>query len=318
MEDVSKQECIQACIIKIQTESLLYGHSSPHMKKYTDFYKLPVHICKHEYGYVDAVGYKLFVQRFCPSKPLSTVFLLHGYLDHVGSFATAIHFLVENQYEVIGYDLPGHGLSSGKRATISKFEDYLATLQVVYDVVVQKSTNHPLLVAHSTGAMIALEYAKRTKENFQKMAFVAPLFQPHLWKLSRLGLILTTPFLQSLTRVFQKNSSDQSYLLFTEKDPLQEKRLPVSWLHALNAWIRKNKRSRTENLSFLMIQGNRDKTVDTRYGFKQVRSLYPNSSIVLIDKGHHQLLNECAVIREQTFSILLRYFKKEDKNEVLS
>ncbi|WP_227938005.1 alpha/beta hydrolase [Alkalihalobacillus deserti] len=304
-----KKEWIKKSITQIQAECLPFGYSSSYIKAYTDFYKLPIHICKYEYGYIESGEFKLFVQRFCPSEPIGTILLMHGYLDHIGSLDKVIHFLVKNKYEVIGYDLPGHGLSSGERATIKKFEDYLKTLQVVYDDVLLKFTTSPLLVGHSTGAMIALEFAKRAKGSFQKMALIAPLFQPHLWKLSKLGLFLTKPFLKTLTRVFKKNSSDQNYLLFTENDPLQEKRLPVAWINALNTWLNNNRANRAEELSFLMIQGNQDNTIDTKYGLKQVQSLYPKSSMVLMDNGHHQLLNEGEIIREQTFSILLKYLQ---------
>ncbi|ARK29003.1 alpha/beta fold hydrolase [Halalkalibacter krulwichiae] len=266
---------------------------------------------KHEYGYIRAGEYQLFTQCFKPSNQSAMVILLHGYLDHAGSFNRLITFLIENHFEVVCYDLPGHGLSSGERATISSFEDYITSLQVIYDRVVPSLTQRPYFIAHSTGAMIGLEFAKRSVERFAKMALVAPLFRPPLWQLSKIGLLFTRKimFINSFKRIFQTNSSDQDYLLFTKRDPLQEKRLPLSWLEALNKWLRFNDHHTSEDLSFLMIQGDHDKTIDSKYGLKKVQESYPNSQVIIMGNGHHQLLNEGDVIRNQTFSILLKFLK---------
>jgi alpha-beta hydrolase superfamily lysophospholipase len=194
--------------------------------------------------------------------------------------------------------------------TINHFEEYIDTLKVVYESFVLNNTDSPILVAHSTGAMIGLEFEKRNKNSFAKIALIAPLFRPYLWRTSYVGLILAKPFLKKFKRIFSRNSSEEEYLSFTKTDPLQEKVLPVSWLHALSKWFKDESDEVREDLSFLMIQGQKDQTVNATFGIKKATWLYPNSTIILIENGRHQLLNESEVIREQTFFILQNYLSK--------
>ncbi|MFC0471195.1 alpha/beta fold hydrolase [Halalkalibacter kiskunsagensis] len=298
---------ITQAVKMIQAERLRFGIESKHMNVYKSFYELPFSGVLHRYGYIKALEYNIFAQHFQPEKSRGTVLLLHGYLDHAGSLSKTICFLLEQHYEVICYDLPGHGLSSGERVTINYFKEYLDTLKVVYDSLVLPRTNSPFLVAHSTGAMIGLEFEKRNKGSFSKMALIAPLFQPYLWRMTSIGLVLAKPFLRKFKRVFTQNSNEEAYLSFTKEDPLQEKVLPVSWLHALGRWFKDEGEEVREDLSFLMIQGQNDRTVNGTLGIKKTILLYPNSTITLIEDGRHQLLNESEVIREQTFFILRNY-----------
>ncbi|GAE36410.1 alpha/beta hydrolase [Halalkalibacter akibai] len=302
---------IKKALTMIKAECLPFGFKSNYIEAYRRFYNLQVNRCTHEYGYIEANGYNLFVQRFKPINSIETVLLIHGYLDHAASLNKTINHLVKNGYEVICYDLPGHGLSSGERATITSFEDYIKALKDLSDKLLSHLEKRPLLVAHSTGALIALEFISENKHLFAKVALIAPLFRPYLWTASKVGLFITKPFSKKLKRIFQINSHDQQYLTFTKRDPLQEKKLPVTWLYALQAWLKTLKLRRRDDLSFLMIQGNLDKTVDLKHGLKKVKYYYPKSKIILMDNGHHQLLNESRVIREQTFSILLNYLKEK-------
>ncbi|MCL7749340.1 alpha/beta hydrolase [Halalkalibacter alkaliphilus] len=300
---------IRRTLEMMRSERLPFGVESNQIEQYKSYYDLQMKDCNHLYGYITFAGYDLFVQQFKPNYSVKTVLLIHGYLDHAASLNKAIRKLVENQYEVIVYDLPGHGLSSGERMSINSFHDYFNTAKALYDFFFLNG-EAPLLVAHSTGGAIALHLVKNKKADFSKMVLVAPLFRPYLWRTSTLGLFLTKPFLKKLKRVYSKNSSDEEYLAFTKMDPLQEKVLPVSWLHALGDWLKGESFEIKDDISFLMIQGSLDRTVDVAFGEKQVKSMYPNSQIVRIYEGSHQLFNEEAVIRNQTFYIMLKYLKQ--------
>ncbi|WP_052144559.1 alpha/beta hydrolase [Halalkalibacter okhensis] len=301
---------IRRTLEMIQSERLSFGVESHHIETYKSYYDLNIKNSDHHYGYIPLAGYDLFVQQFKPNHSIGTVLLIHGYLDHAASLSKAIKELVENHYEVIAYDLPGHGLSSGERMSVKSFHDYFNTANELFGFFFSKGTL-PMLVAHSTGAAIALQLVKNGNASFSKMFLVAPLFRPYLWRMSTLGLFLTKPFLKKLKRVYSKNSSDNEYLAFTKMDPLQEKMLPVSWLHALGDWLKKESYEKREDISFLMVQGSEDRTVDVAYGEKQVKFMYPNSQMIRIDQGSHQLFNEETVIRNQIFTIMLKYLSEK-------
>lgn len=278
--------------------------------QYRAFYDLPSEQCKHDYGYITAGEQRLFVQRFIPhqNEKKETVLLLHGYLDHLGSLSRIIHFLVGRGYTVAGFDLRGHGLSTGERATIKQFEDYKIDLAYVCEQILD--SRQPVhLLGHSTGATVGLSYLQQQRTAFEKVILIAPLFRPYMWQLSTIGLMLGKRYLKKLKRVFTRNSGDKAYLTFTKSDPLQERELPLDWLMALKQTIEKanNRHPVEEELAFLMIQGDHDRTVDGRYGRTWAIAHYPYSTFVLIDGGRHQLLNEEPVIREQTFRLIERY-----------
>lgn len=279
---------------------------------YRAFYDLSFPNCDFQYGYIRAMDEQLFVQRFspiCPQGTKGTVLLLHGYLDHAGSLSKTIRFLVECGYVVVCFDLLGHGLSSGERVTISAFTDYTDSLAVVCTEVLD--SEGPIhLVAHSTGAAIGLEYLEKNRAKFDKIVLISPLFRPHLWQLSRIGLWFGKPYLRQFKRIFTRNSADKSYLTFTRLDPLQEKVLPLDWLDALEKAIKQKQGQKKSEISFLMIQGDHDRTVDTTYGLRWAMDHYPQSSFILMKDGRHQLLNEEPIIRSQTLSIIEKYLER--------
>ncbi|NEU31867.1 alpha/beta hydrolase [bacterium LRH843] len=275
--------------------------------EYRKYYNLHIPKCDYDYGYIHAIEEQLFVQRFRPAKKIGTVLLLHGYYDHAGSLSHTIHYLTQHGYEVVCFDLIGHGLSSGERATIQSFSQYVNSLAVVRKEIIGDQTEPVHFVGHSTGAMIGLEYTQNHSNAFDKMVFIAPLYRPHLWPISGLALKIGKSYMRSIKRIFKRNSSDQSYLSFTKSDPLQEKIVPIQWLCALDEVIRQQKKQGVSSLSFLMIQGEQDKTVDRAYGLEFAMRLYPDSSFILMKDGRHQLLNEEPIVRGQTLSIIIKY-----------
>ena len=102
----------------------------PALHPYLQFYGInPLEFAAHDgaalhysAGTFDSAGFRIFCQYFCVSRDAcrGTVFVLHGYYDHGGLYGTLLRYLLHKGYGVVLFDLPGHGLSSGDRAAISK------------------------------------------------------------------------------------------------------------------------------------------------------------------------------------------------------
>ena len=73
---------------------------------------------QHWFGSFESAGFTLAAHLYQPAEYQATVVLLHGYLNHSGQFRHLIRCLLDNQYAVAVFDLPGHGLSSGETARI--------------------------------------------------------------------------------------------------------------------------------------------------------------------------------------------------------
>ena len=87
----------------------------------------------HHLGEMHLGGYNIAVQYFAVKdvEAKGSVLLLHGYMDHVGLYRHLLKSLLENGFNVLAYDLPGHGLSSGEPAGIADFQDYQKIMQAL-------------------------------------------------------------------------------------------------------------------------------------------------------------------------------------------
>ena len=86
---------------------------------YFEHYGLDFPGVSHTFGRLESRGRRLAGHVFLPDEPRGTVVVLHGYLDHVGVHSRLIRFLLGTGHAVAAYDMPGHGLSSGRRASTS-------------------------------------------------------------------------------------------------------------------------------------------------------------------------------------------------------
>ena len=96
---------------------------SPAAQRYRRFYGIDFekqfNDLKVYFGKTHVAGFDVVVHGYVPKHPKGTVFMVHGYYDHVAIYKHLIKALIRNRYAVVAFDLPGHGLSSGSRAAIS-------------------------------------------------------------------------------------------------------------------------------------------------------------------------------------------------------
>ena len=90
---------------------------------------------EHLFGSFQSAGFTLAAHLYQPAQYQATVVLFHGYLNHTGQFKNLIPFLLKNQYAVAVFDLPGHGLSSGRQAEIDSFDQYITVTQDFLNVI---------------------------------------------------------------------------------------------------------------------------------------------------------------------------------------
>lgn len=93
---------------------------SEQAQAYQRFYGLdfPQRSVRKGLGRFEVGGYELVSQVWWPEKAVATLFVFHGYYDHMGLYRHLIEWALEQKFAVIACDLPGHGLSSGERASI--------------------------------------------------------------------------------------------------------------------------------------------------------------------------------------------------------
>jgi alpha-beta hydrolase superfamily lysophospholipase len=253
---------------------------------------------RHEFGQLRSGQFKLAVHCWQQAGARRNLVLMHGYYDHVGLYGKLIRWALDSGYNVLAFDLPGHGLSTGEPASIDDFSQYSQALQDVLAGVTLPEL--PLwAMGQSTGCAVLMDYARRFDWPFEHLVLLAPLIWPAQWWALRLVHKLTHRLLDTVPRTFARNSSDADFLQFIQADPLQSRVTPSRWVTALKQWLAG---MTFENLGVgpaLIVQGDKDGTVDWRHNMAQMPALFPGCSIEYVPGAGHQLANESECFRRQ-------------------
>jgi len=104
----------------------------------------------------------------------SVVCLVHGIGEHAGRYDRTGEAFKESGIALVGMDLRGHGLSSGKRGHTSPRKSILKDIDGLIEYCLRKYPGIPLfLYGHSMGGNIALDYRKRGKYRAAPHGYVA-------------------------------------------------------------------------------------------------------------------------------------------------
>lgn len=261
-------------------------------------------------GRIQVDEFAVAVQVWLPPQARGTLIILHGYYDHMGLYRHLIDWALQRGLAVMAFDLPGHGLSSGERASIDCFLRY----QKVLDEVLIHASGWGLpapwhLLGQSTGGAILIDKLLHgpLPEELGRTVLMAPLVRPRKWGVSQFSLRLLGGFVQQLGRRFTENSTDQAFLDFIrERDPLQAQFLPVAWVQALEKWIPRIEQASPSGLSPLIVQGQLDGTVDWQHNMRVLEQKFDKPQVFYLPEARHHLANEDELIRRQYLAWLAR------------
>ncbi len=226
-----------------------------------------------------------------------TVFLVHGYLDHSGSWSPVIKRILQEGFIVIALDLPGHGFSGGVRGDIEDFSRYGEAVRKVVGWALEGSIPRPwIAVGHSTGAAaIWMELVRQAKEKqrntqtipwpgtgaaggtstFDLVLFLAPLVRSSHWRLSMTvaGIVgWAIPYVKSRT----------------VEDPLFPiPYFPLHWAEKLKEWERTVGEYPVLPQRGWILQGTADDVVDHAYSIPFLCSKLPNFQVRYIEGAGH-------------------------------
>lgn len=287
------------------------SHSVAGLAQYLEFYGLDFAGqqpgVSHRVGTVRSGDYQLAVHSWQQPDARHNLLLVHGYLDHVGLYGKLIGHALARGCNVVAFDLPGHGLSTGTAVAIQSFREYGDAIREVLAAVTLPRLPWQAM-AQSTGAAALVEFARHHPPwPFTGTVLLAPLLRPAGWWKVRAAHALVHRFADTVPRGFADNSSDRDFLAFVRNDPLQSHRIHVSWVGALRRWLAELPLQDLGVGPALLIQGDADTTVDWRYNLPQYGKLFPGLRIELVHGAGHQLANESAGLRERYLKHVDRY-----------
>lgn len=262
----------------------------------------------HSFGSFDSAGFTIAAHIYMPKNPKATVVIMHGYLNHCGQLKHIIRHLLENGYAVCAYDMPGHGLSTGKDAWMDDFDRYAAVMQDFKPIVAQHCPGPYSVMAFSHGACPVIQTHLQGEENFyEKTILIAPLVRPVAWRHAQITYRLYWPFRESVPRLTRKNTSDKEFLQFNKGfDFLHKRRVPLIWVRALEKWNTKITSLPATKKKILIIQGDKDMTVDWKYNTKFLAGKFDTTEVVL-NNARHELFNEEEGIKNRVFAEINSY-----------
>ncbi|OZM57350.1 hypothetical protein CIB95_07770 [Lottiidibacillus patelloidae] len=276
---------------------------SNHMENYLQYYQLFHPNCSYYNGFLNVHDENVFVQLYKPSDSRGTVFLLHGYFDHLGYLSPIVKELLKMKFTVVGYDKIGHGLSTGKRAYIEDFNEYTDTLKAVVNET-KKSLKGPYsIIGHSTGAATITDYVIKNNDShgFDKIILLAPLVRPNKWPLTMLSSAIMKPFLKNVPRKFKNNNA---FAIFRKKDPLQTSAIPIQWVSAMHKWHRDIESFDPIRTPITIIQGKKDKVVSWRFNCKFLLRTFVGSNIHYLENGEHHIAIENESSKKEVLKII--------------
>ena len=128
-----------------------------------------------------AGGLELFARRWAPEgSPCAAVAVVHGLGEHSGRYRSVVAPLTAAAFSVHGFDLRGHGRSSGRRGHIDAWSDYREDVDRYLDHVrSQEPPSAPVfLYGHSLGGVIVLEYGLRRGDGLSGIIASSPALRP--------------------------------------------------------------------------------------------------------------------------------------------
>lgn len=286
------------------------------LETYRQFYNLPG---QSKQALIALAGYDIHVMHWQQTHAKGTVWVLHGYLEHSALYAPLYTQLLEAGYDIITFDLPGHGLSTGEHSAIQDFDEYqqiLAGLQAQYG----QSPLPWLAIGQSTGAAIIMQQVLTQRVEgrlplFARAMLLSPLVRPakSAWWHNTAGLAVISRFKQQVPRYFRRNNSNPEFLRFVRlQDPLQPRTMSLRWIQALSRWMLMMKSMPSCRFPVWLVQGARDQTVDWRFNNEYIRQHFRLQCQLLLEEGSHQLINERADIRAPLTALIPAFLTATD------
>lgn len=283
---------------------------------YRDYYSLDFSAqfpdLQYHLGHVASGQYQLATHLWLREGATANLLLLHGYFDHSGIFGKLVQWALAHQCNVLMFDLPGHGLSTGEPAVIDSFGEYARSIDDVMSTV--ELPDLPLwTMGQSTGCAALIEYARilghKRAWPFVATVMLAPLIRPVGWHGIRAAHRVVRPFRDTVTRTFNVNTSDEEFLKFLQQEPLQSRYTSLRWITALENWLGSLDFSDLGVGPVLVVQGDQDGTVDWRYNWLKLLSLFPDSRFECITGAGHQLANESESLRANYLARVRQYLR---------
>jgi lysophospholipase len=118
-----------------------------------------------------------------PPAPIARLAIVHGYGDHAGRYLHFMQWMAQRGVACHAIDLRGHGASTGKKAAIRKWSEYLDDLTAFFALDDLSTTTNPtplFILGHSHGGLVVTAAAMAELLHVRGVILTSPYFDLHL------------------------------------------------------------------------------------------------------------------------------------------
>jgi alpha-beta hydrolase superfamily lysophospholipase len=267
------------------------------------------------------------VDKPCPLR--GVVVVIHGYCDHRGRYLHVADHLVQHGYSVLVGDLRGHGESGGERGFVRRFGDYLDDMSAfLVEAKVQldlartarpavSPPERPIILGHSMGGLVALEYLLAHPEVARAIALSSPFFgvKQHVpaWKRA-LGLAasLANPTLRMPNGLDSNDvSHDPEVRKSYATDPLVTHEATARWFtETMAAQADVRVRAGRIRTPMLMLHAGDDRIVDAAASQAVFSRIGASDKTLTFYPGlYHEIFNELEPDRKRVLEDLTNWLR---------
>lgn len=124
--------------------------------------------------FTGAGGIELFWQGWRPDHPRMVMINVHGLGDHSGLYPMLPEHLVPRGVAVYAFDTRGNGRSPGRRGHVDRWIHFRSDLHAFVTFVRSREGRAPVLLGHSLGGLMVLDYALAHPDTIIGAAVAAP------------------------------------------------------------------------------------------------------------------------------------------------
>ena len=107
--------------------------------------------------------YELFFKEDSIEKPKAIVIITHGFAEHYSRYDYFANSVNLGGYDVIRYDLRGHGRNKKNLGQIQSFDDFILDLEEIYEETLRSFPKIPIfLFGHSMGGLITAIFGSKS------------------------------------------------------------------------------------------------------------------------------------------------------------
>jgi alpha-beta hydrolase superfamily lysophospholipase len=248
---------------------------------------------------IDGAG-EVFISVEMPGdKPEAIVILVHGLGEHQGRYREWCERFLEVNRGVVMFDLPGHGMSGGKRGHIASYSRVGKIIRYLRDKTGADYPGIPLILyGHSLGGNIVLDYLLSGTDGFSASVVTSPwiklAFEPGRLKvlMAKLAGSIAPSVTQPTNLVAEHLSSDPEVAVAYRNDPLVHSVISVAlYSSATRAAGRVLRDGNLIRIPLLIMHGTDDK-ISSPQGSGDLASIVPDATLKLWENGYHELHNE--------------------------